>query len=88
MLLGVHRLLGRRITFPHARQTAALLVALVVAAFLIEREVAGRNSTTCPVARRACWPVPSVSSIVVRSSRAEAIWLAIARFHTRSYSRA
>ena len=37
------------------------------------------TSTTCPLARSTARPAPSVRSIVVRSRRADAIWLASAR---------
>ena len=62
---------------------AAFLVLAIVAALLVERQEA-RKSTTWPVARSVPGPAPSVSSTVVRSSRAEAIWLASARLKISS----
>ena len=58
--------------------------AAVVAALFVQREIAGEEHDLAgraqPVAGRCRRPV----STVVRSIRADAIWLAIARFQIRS----
>jgi hypothetical protein len=53
-------------------------------AFLIDRQEAGEDHHLAGGAQAMCCPVPSRISTVVRSSRAEAIWLASARLKIRS----
>ena len=67
-------------------KAAAFLVVLVVAAFLVERQEAVEADDACRSREAIASPsgLRAVMSIVVRSSSAEAIWLAIVRFQISS----
>ena len=85
MLLGVDAGLRRRVALAQrAAGGAPSSSSPIVAAFLVEREEAGEEHDLAGRAQARARPVPSVSSTVVRSSRADAIWLASARFQTSS----
>ena len=80
-LLALDALAGR-----HRGQAAAFLVVLVVAAFLVERQEAVEADDACRWRGASRRPPGSRASmsIVVRSSSADAIWLAIVRFQISS----
>jgi hypothetical protein len=86
VLVGGDGALLQRVTALHRRQLLGVLVLLVVAALLIERQEAVElhDLTGGAQFEIAAAPTLAAMSTVVRSIEADSIWLAMVRFQISS----
>ena len=73
MLRGLDAHFRWGVALTKRRHPGAVFVLSIVAAFLVERQEAREEHDLAGRTKHRMLPVPSVSSAVVRSSRAEAI---------------